>query len=174
MRVFVKNILSDARIVTGGIIAASVLALISALIAEYIFGLQPCVLCIYQRILYVLTTLVGFGGLFFALKGKTGISILCVLTAAFIFLGEAGLAFYHVGVEQHWWVSAIEGCKVSFGDSAESILARIQNTAAVRCDEIPWEMFGISMAGYNAMLALCLCLGCFISAWLITKCPESL
>lgn len=92
----------------------------------------------------------------FILAAKTGQvkkAAFVIFMAALVFFGEAGLAFYHVGVEQHWWISAFEGCKVDLDFNTENILETIQNAQAVRCDEIPWQMFGISMAGYNVLTA---------------------
>lgn len=149
-----KTLLSDAVLMSAFITAASVLFLASAYTAEYGFGLKPCILCLYQRIPYAITVLLGLTALFFVKKaGKPEKAAFMIFVAALVFLGESGLAFYHVGVEQHWWTSVFEACKVSFNGDAEDLLASIMNTQAVRCDEIPWQMFGISMAGYNVMAA---------------------
>ena len=40
---------------------------------------------------------------------------------------------------------------------------QIMSAPLVRCDEIPWQMLGLSMAGWNAVLSLCLC-GLWIAA----------
>jgi len=34
----------------------------------------------------------------------------------------------------------------------------------VRCDEVPWSLFGISMAGYNALVSLGLGIASLIAA----------
>lgn len=166
----IKTYLASAPLVAAFIMAASVAFLAAALTAEHVFGLAPCILCIYQRWPYVATAFLGLVALFFALKGgQTGKAAFFIFIAGLVFLGEAGLAFYHVGVEQRWWVSAFEGCKVSFDGSAEDMLAAIQNRQAVRCDEIPWQMFGISMAGYNVVTALGMALISLLSSVLIIR-----
>jgi len=46
--------------------------------------------------------------------------------------------------------------------SIEDLMARIQSTDVTRCDEIPWDLFGLSMANYNVMMCLGLGVACFI------------
>lgn len=151
-----KAFSANTELVAIGIMAVSLAALASALTAEHVFGLNPCILCLYQRVPYVLTAVIGLAGFILARFGKRqSAAIACIALASLLFFLEAGLAFYHVGVELHWWRSFFEACKVSFDDdSGKSLLEIIQSAPAVRCDEIPWQMFGISMAGYNALLSL--------------------
>ena len=83
-----------------------------------------------------------------------------VLTAmaGIVLLIGAGLASYHVGVEQHWWASVASCSDAS--DQALSIKqfqALLQQEPEKACDEVDWTMFGISMATYN--LAFCSVLG---------------
>ena len=42
---------------------------------------------------------------------------------------------------------------------------------APRCDQIAWSMFGISMAGYNALISLALALASFAVALLPERRP---
>ena len=151
----VQSALSNPTLVFIFIVLASLFALGFALTSEYAFGLKPCILCLYQRTPYVLASLIGLLGFILARgTNKPGLAISLTGFTALIYFFESGLAFYHVGVEQHWWASAFEACKVSFDDdSSKSLLDAIMNTPAVRCDEIPWQMFGVSMAGYNSMMS---------------------
>lgn len=166
----IKKLLSNPVFVTSGIMTASLLFLASALTAEHVFGLQPCILCLYQRAPYVITALLGLLGLILTttMNAPSKAAFIVVL-AAIVFFGEAALAFYHVGVEQHWWISAFEGCKVTFEGDVQTLLEKIQSSQAVRCDEIPWQMFGISMAGYNVITALGMAIGSLISGILIMR-----
>jgi len=66
--------------------------------------------------------------------------------------GSGGIGVYHTGVERGWWegpASCAAG-DVS-GMSAEDLLAQIMEAPVVRCDEVPWEMLGLSMASWNAV-----------------------
>jgi disulfide bond formation protein DsbB len=39
------------------------------------------------------------------------------------------------------------------GMSTEAMLDSLMNAPLVRCDEIPWSLLGISMAGWNALIS---------------------
>ena len=65
------------------------------------------------------------------------------------------IGFYHAGVEQKWW----EGPKTCTsnsieGLSANDLLNQILAAPIVRCDEIAWDLLGISMAGWNGIISL--------------------
>ncbi|HEY8964028.1 MAG TPA: disulfide bond formation protein B [Alphaproteobacteria bacterium] len=133
-----------------GLAAISAAALLAALTAQYGFDLAPCVLCIYQRIPYgiiiVLGGLAGFGP---AKWTKTALGLITVMLAA-----EFAIAAFHVGVEQKWW-EGTESCNINFeGASLDQIREQILNGPRARCGDIAWSLFGISMAGYNALLSL--------------------
>jgi len=129
-------------------------ALVTAYTAEYAFGLEPCILCLLQRIPYALIALIGWVGLkrphWMWAGNLTAI-------AGFVFLAGAGLASYHVGVEQHWWRSAT-GCGGEVGKpvSATDLTAMLQSKPPKACDEVDWTLFGVSMASYNAFFSLVL------------------
>lgn len=137
---------------------ASAAALATALISQYVYGLQPCELCIYQRWPYAIVVALGLIGAFvYAKKPQTGPVFLGL--AALTFLIEAIIAFYHTGVERKWWASFLEGCSVpELKGNITDVLAKIAATPAVRCDEIPWTdpILGWSMANYNVIAAIAL------------------
>jgi len=137
----------------------SVFALIAALTSEVVYGLEPCIMCIYQRIPFVLVALFTLIGL--VLRKKEGVSIAMIGASGFAFLINSIVAFYHTGIEQKWWVSAVEGCKVPNFDTLkpQSMLENILSAPTARCDEIPWSdpILNLSMANYNIIL----CFGLF-------------
>lgn len=167
------NYLSNPIIMSGFIFLVSCSSLTMALIAQYVFGLEPCILCIYQRWPYGITALLGVIGLASLYKEEWAkyVAGIVFLSAVTYFIGGL-IAFYHVGVEQHWWVSVLEGCAVDFETgSVDELIALFDNKPAVRCDEIPWAdpIFGISMAGYNVLMSLGLAVICGISSVLIAR-----
>jgi len=144
----------------------SALALIMAFISQYVFGLAPCVLCIYQRYPYALIIALGILGAW--VVGKKPFAAPWIMGAISLsFIINSAIAFYHTGVERKWWPSHLEGCAVPEmkGDITD-VLAQIAATPVVRCDEIPWTdpIIGLSMANYNVML----CLGLGILAAVVT------
>lgn len=150
---FCKKILSDAVLVPAGLLLLAVTALGGALTSQYAFGMNPCPLCIYQRWPYAIIIALSLLALFMELKKKEKAAAALVFLCGLALLAGGAIAAYHVGVEQHWWKSFLEGCTVSF-DNAQDLLKQIESTRAARCDEIPWSLFGISMAGYNAIISL--------------------
>lgn len=132
---------------------ASVAALAIALASQYWGGLQPCVLCIYQRWPYGVAAALGVVGVFAAVQ--PGLLRGILLMAAAAFLVDAGIAAFHVGVEQHWWAGTREcGSAIDLTLSPEALKEKLLEQPVVRCDEVPWSLFGISMAGYNFLYAL--------------------
>ena len=80
--------------------------------------------------------------------------------AGIVLLIGAGLASYHVGVEQHWWVSVAScGGAPDQALSMKQFQALLQQEPEKACDEVDWTMFGISMATYNVAFSGVLGLG---------------
>ena len=79
------------------------------------------------------------------------------MLSGIVFLVGAGIAFYHVGVEQHWWASAAS-CGNNGGDVPKTIdelrQLLMQAKPAKACDEVDWTLFGLSMATYNVPFSL--------------------
>ena len=146
------------------IILFSTAALIAAFAFEYIGGLKPCSLCIYQRIPHGLAIALCIVTLVFKLSPPSVVWIFIIL--ALTFLVGAGIALFHVGVEQQFW-SGTQGCGSNIeATSVEAFRLKLLQQPIVRCDEIAWSLFGVSMAGYNLILSLGLS---FIPAFAIFK-----
>lgn len=161
--------LHDARFAALLLAGLSLAALAGAYFFQYVVGLAPCSLCLLQRIPHALIAALGLAAFVLARKGKVKPAALLIFLAGVTALGESALAGYHAGVEQHWWVSFLEACTVPVDTGAVNLLQRLEQTAAVRCDEIPWSLFGVSMAGYNAILSLGMGVYGILAAVLITR-----
>jgi disulfide bond formation protein DsbB len=144
--------LTDARAAGLLIAAISFSALAGAYFFQYVVGLPPCPLCLYQRIPHAMNVVLGLTAFIFSGRPKASASI--ILLASLVYMSSASIAFYHAGVEQHWWASFLEACTAQIDSASGNLLQQIEQTRAVRCDTIPWQMFGISMAGYNAVLSI--------------------
>ena len=69
----------------------------------------------------------------------------------------AAVGAYHVGVEQGWWEGPTTCTSGAIdGLSTDALLDQIMGAPLIRCDEIAWQMLGLSMAGWNAVLSLTL------------------
>jgi disulfide bond formation protein DsbB len=170
MKDILKTLLSNPVYVCGGIFLLSAGSLVFALSMQHLAGLQPCDLCILQRWPFVVTTLLGLAGLIAAIDpDRLKITSFTVFLSSLSFFAGGGLGFYHAGVEQHWWRSFLEGCKVELPPEGESILEFIQNAKAVPCDNVPWEFLGLSMAGWNAVMSLTAGAVCLAAAILLAR-----
>lgn len=125
---------------------------------QYIGEMPPCKMCYWQR--YPHGAAVGIGALALLLSGST-LPYLGALAA----LTTSGIGAFHAGVEQGWWEgpSTCTSGPVT-GLTPEQLMEQIMAAPLVRCDEIPWEMFGLSMAGWNAVISLGLALIWFAAA----------
>ena len=132
------------------LVAVSAGALGSAFIAQYGFGLEPCDLCIYQRIPFAVTGLLGMAAL--AATRSRAVLVGLVALAAAAFLINSGIAFYHVGVERHWWASTCSGGAEGPMTTAD-LMAALQKPARRSCDEVNWTIMGISVASWNVLFS---------------------
>ena len=153
--------MDSSRAVPFAILIASAALVGGALLFQYVGGLQPCELCLYERWPYY--AMIVLGGLALA-AGRPGVSAWVTGIAALAFLAGAGLAFYHVGVEQHWFAgpSACTGASPRTG-SIEDFRKQLMAQQPVRCDEPQWALFGVSLAGWNLLTSLALLVFCVLA-----------
>ena len=147
--------------VAGAAIAVAVggaAALLGAWFFQYVVGLPPCPLCLEQRIPYYIAVPLAA---MVALGASVG-SARKVLAAGLFFIAavmvwNAYLGVYHSGVEWKWWAGPTD-CSGALTDlgSAGGLLKNLQTSRVVRCDEAAWRFLGLSLAGYNALIALAL------------------
>jgi disulfide bond formation protein DsbB len=122
--------------------------LLAAFGFQYIVGLEPCVLCVYQRWPWVAAILLG--AIAFGLGANRTVLLLAVLAL----LTGAGIGVFHVGVEQHWWTGTSAcGGQGGAAQTVEELKRQLLATKVARCDQVAWSLFGISMAGYNVLLS---------------------
>lgn len=145
---------SSAALAVARLIAliAPALLLGGALLSQYVGGLYPCEMCLWQRWPHLAAILLAIGAL--ALRTRRGLSRLLVGLAALFIALSGAIGAFHAGVEYGWW-EGITACSVSAGGgSAQDMLDAIMAAPITRCDVAPWSLLGISLAGYNALLSL--------------------
>lgn len=137
------------------ILAASIIVLGSALASQYWGGLAPCKLCIWQRWPYVATIVAALLALI--VYRRPGARRFLVGICALAFAIGGGIAVYHAGVEQGWFPGpgSCSGA-ATMAETVEDLRRLLLTQPVVRCDEIQWSLFGVSMAGYNAIISLIL------------------
>ena len=139
--------------------AGSAALLLAAFGFQYLGGLAPCQMCLWQR--WPHAAAIGIGVLGLALPGA-GPALLGALAMA----GNAGLALYHTGVERAWWVGP-NTCGAGAAEdmtalSADALLDTTTGPELVLCNQVAWEFLGLSMASWNGLA----CLG-LAAMWLI-------
>jgi disulfide bond formation protein DsbB len=132
-------------------LGALALALIlGALGFQYLDGLPPCEMCMWQRYPHIAAAFIGLGGGLVVRSGVIDRRLgrpLAVVTAFLVALSGA-IAVYHAGVEWHWW----KGPGACTGPAFSGPLDL--NAKVVMCDVAAWRLFGLSLAGYNALISL--------------------
>ncbi len=126
--------------------AGSAAMLIGAWIFQY-FGFAPCKLCIWQRWPHGIAVLIGAVAL---VLPYTLLALLGALSAA----TTGAIGVYHSGVERGWWQGPASCTSGDIGGlSTDELMETILAAPLVRCDEIPWQMLGVSMANLNALIS---------------------
>lgn len=130
------------------LLATSGALLLGALWFQYGMGLPPCQMCYWQRYAHLAVMALAFPAV---LTGNRMLAALAIMTM----LVSAGLGGFHAGVEQKWWTGP-GGCSGSLpsGISASEMFDQMLGKPLVRCDAIPWSLFGVSMAGWNAIVSV--------------------
>jgi disulfide bond formation protein DsbB len=125
---------------------AAIFALVFAYISQFVFGYQPCILCLYQRVPFFVVIAVSL----LALTAKK-LQKIAVTFCAILFLINCGIAFYHVGVEQKIFTgpTTCAASNLNDFDNLEDLENALKKTKAVRCDEPQFFFLKLSMAAWN-------------------------
>ena len=128
------------------------LVLVFAFFIEYKLGHNPCKLCIYERIPYLLAIFLIIKILFF--KGYEKITLL-ILSLVFI-IGSI-IAFYHFGIEEGFFKESL-ACKAGNlleNTTKEELLEQL-NQNIVSCKDVSFRIVGFSLAAINTIFSLIL------------------
>jgi disulfide bond formation protein DsbB len=123
-----------------------------ALVSQYVFGLHPCEMCMWQRWPHLVAIFFALDAI--VLRARPSFSALLVVLAALAIGVSGSIGLFHAGVEYGWWQGLTACSTTPIGGNAQDILNSIMATPLTRCDVAPWSLFGISLAGYNGILSL--------------------
>ncbi len=170
LSVISKRPLVDSALLVAALSSAGLL--IGAHLFEHVGGLAPCALCLDQREAH-------WTGLSLSLAGVIAGAVLkwrraAVATAgacALVYLFSAGLAFYHSGVEFHFWPGPATCSGGGPVDLAGGSLADVldQKPSGPSCTEAAWRFLGVSMAGYNLLVSAGLFAICMVATTLAAR-----
>ena len=130
--------------------------LLGALAFQYLGGLPPCVLCIWQRWAHVAAIVPALLAAVLVWRGPERAAPWLLALAGLAFLAGAGIAGFHVGVEQQWWQGTASCGATSAPATLEDLKRQLMAQPIVRCDAVAWSLAGISMAGYNMLASAAL------------------
>ena len=115
------------------------ISLISAVYIEYIMDQKPCMLCIYQRIPYLVSIFICFFGYNYSKN------------SLWLYLLTSG---YHIGIENNFF-SEFSGCtnnSLDITDKSKILESLSKNMP--NCKDVSFRIFGLSLATINFMISL--------------------
>jgi disulfide bond formation protein DsbB len=141
-------VLRKPRLALALIGAVAATALAGAFVLQWGFGVEPCILCLYQRVPYALVAVIAGTGAIFAAPPIWHRRLLQICAA--VFATGGALAIYHFGIENQWWAS-IAACEVEALPtfSVDDLNAAVW-APRKPCDEVGFRLLGLSLAGWNA------------------------
>lgn len=119
---------------------------------QLVVGLAPCPLCLEQRLPYYAGVPVALLAAALAWIGLVRTARLLLLVAGLLMLAGAALGAYHAGVEWGFWPGP-DTCSGGGPVQGGNLLTDLNKARVVRCDEAPWRLLGLSLAGYNVLIA---------------------
>jgi disulfide bond formation protein DsbB len=139
---------------------ASASALAIALLAEYVFDIVGCTLCLYQRVPYGATTVVAI--MAFMAAPSAGRQRLMLMACALLFAAGSVVAVYQVGTQQGWWTEpGVCAAALPSGDTLLDL--RSARASRPACSDVDWSLFGLSLAALNALYSGALAAACLIA-----------
>lgn len=137
---------------------------------QYVVGLPPCDMCYWQRWPHMVAIAAGLAAL--GSFAWPRLALVFTLTAITALMVTSGIGVFHAGVEYGLWPGP-QACSgaIPRGLSAEELRKYLFNARMVRCDQAAWSMWGVSMAGWNAILsgALALMLASGVAGWVRSR-----
>ena len=128
----------------------SSIMLISAFYLEYFHGALPCDLCITQRWFH--GAIIAYSLIIIFILNKTFISKkLLLLGGTILWLLSSIAGLYHFGIEMNFWTGP-DGCSSNI-DFSKDTLTYLLSKSPIKCDEVMFKIFGLSLAGWNALVS---------------------
>ena len=137
-----------------GVLAVAFATIAGAWIFEH-FGYAPCDLCLKQRWAYYAGVPLAAVTALAAATGPASMRTPLLILLALVFAGSAVFGVYHAGVEWGFWPgpAGCTGTSMPKAASMDEFMKQLQTTRVVRCDEVALRIFGLSLAGWNAVIS---------------------
>jgi disulfide bond formation protein DsbB len=127
----------------------------AAQLFEHVGGFRPCELCLIERLAWYVTAPAALAALAALHFDRRGLARLLLAAMALVLLANAGLAFYHAGLEWGWWTgpASCTGA-VNLANDPDALLRQVLTEQVVRCDVAEFRLLGLSFAGYDVLMSL--------------------
>ncbi len=113
--------------------------------SQLIGGLYPCEMCHWQRWPHYAAVVLAL--LAYGVRPMRGT---LVALAALAIITSGAIGAFHAGVEYHWWPGITACARTAGGSTMQDII----RAPIIRCDTAQWTLFGISLAGFNALFSI--------------------
>lgn len=117
-----------------------------AWIAQLGFGLPPCEMCHWQRWPHYAALVPALAAFVAPAPWQRRL----ILLAALLIAISGAVGVFHAGVEYGYW-EGVTSCATRGNVDFDDLL---NNIAMVRCDVAPWTLWGVSLAGFNAIFSV--------------------
>jgi disulfide bond formation protein DsbB len=150
-------------------LAASLALLGFAHRSETVWDIAPCNLCLKQREAYWGAAAIALVATIWHLfsRGSRGTPRIAAFLLAVAFATGAVTAVFHFGGEMKWW-DLPATCAGGGAVDLESLTSLALGTGPIQrvamCDSVVWRMAGLSMAGWNALIATALAVFSLLAA----------
>ena len=142
---FIKNL--STKKIFFCLLIYSIFSLSFALFLEYALNYKPCLLCLYQRIPYLLILVFSFVGFFFPKN------IYWLYTIMILFISSTIISGYHSGIE-FGLLNESPSCSSNSIESLDKTkLLESLSYSMPNCKDIEFKLFGLSLATINFLIS---------------------
>jgi disulfide bond formation protein DsbB len=127
----------------------SFLILTSAFIIEYVFGYQPCNLCLIERIPYGFSIIILLLNFLFK-KDQVFYSVLLML----IFSFSTIISIYHLGIEQGLLLESSICTSQNLDLITKEQVLNSFKELNISCKNVAFKIFGLSLTTYNIFASI--------------------
>lgn len=133
-----------------------------ALVFEHGLGYIPCKLCLTERVPYYAAAPLALLAAFLPER----LTRFLLGLVALVLLYGAGLGVYHAGAEWGFWLGPNDcgGGSGAAPGNVQDFLTSLDKTRVVECTTAAWRFLGLSLAGWNAVIAAGLALVAVVAA----------
>ncbi|WP_061930948.1 disulfide bond formation protein B [Aureimonas sp. AU22] len=125
-----------------------------ALLFQHVGGYMPCALCLEQRTPYYIGIPVAITALLSSkFRAPPLLTRALLVAVGLLMIWAAGLGVYHAGVEWGFWPGPTDCAAGAAIDLSGDLLSSIDAVRPPSCSEAALRILGVSLAGWNALIA---------------------